>query len=59
MEDLDLAEGDEDDKRQVWEREYERTWDILEEDETGSLKTAVIERQRKERRYATVTNTTA
>lgn len=46
---LEVGE-EEDDNRRVWEKDYERTWDILEEDETGTLKTAVIERQRKERR---------
>jgi transcription initiation factor TFIIH subunit 2 len=34
----------------VWEAEYKRSWDILQEDEEGSLETIVTSLQQQQRR---------
>ncbi len=45
-----LLDYDEDDDRQSWEREYERSWEVLEEDETGALRITGLEKQMREKR---------
>ncbi|KAL6077152.1 General transcription factor IIH subunit [Balamuthia mandrillaris] len=37
-------------KLQAWEKNYERSWEAVEEDETGALKTVLIEQQNRQRR---------